>query len=248
MNNLKFEILHSGYLIKNYINGFGEYSYEDYMVEFINKSAYFLELAGGNEYTRPKSESHGECDCISSNYEIDLKLFGSSHLYEAKSTLYSQLSVPTSGVKITHPPKIINGSKKVEYLNVLARLTSYQDTNRILKTEKKVELNREEIVLKHFLDILMINKNLLFFIPYRFFYDADVTFEFGCNDIISAINNDLKECLKIRYENKKNYDTFFSFVFYEKIIFCKYENGNLLYVDDVNTIESKLFSEISQYC
>ena len=29
---------------------------------------------------------------------------------------------------------------------------------------------------------------------------------------------------------------------------CKYENGNLLYVDDVNTLESKLFSEISHYC
>ena len=73
-------------VIKNFIPDVEEDNYENYILEFLNASDWFMEKVGYIPFFHPVSEHFGECDCISGDYGIDLKLVLSNSELKRKST------------------------------------------------------------------------------------------------------------------------------------------------------------------
>ena len=72
-------------VIKNFVPNVEDDNYENYILEFINASPWFMEKVGYIPFFHPVSEHFGECDCISGNYGIDLKLILSNSELKRKS-------------------------------------------------------------------------------------------------------------------------------------------------------------------
>lgn len=89
---LGMKSLSSAMLIDNFIIGFQEYTYEDYLRDYLNASPWFRERHPLG-FVKPASESKGECDAISDTYGIDFKSLESSTLLQAKSILDHQITV-----------------------------------------------------------------------------------------------------------------------------------------------------------
>ena len=74
MNNIRTmqRLLPPELIIDNYILN-EEYSYEDYLVDFINCSSFFKRLSHGEDYQGiPKKEqNNGECDCESCEHKSE---------------------------------------------------------------------------------------------------------------------------------------------------------------------------------
>lgn len=93
--NLSKKIIPAPLVLNNYVNGLPKYSYEEYLLEFINLSNEFKKLSQGEMYHFPSSEAHSENDCISSKYSLDFKLIETtSYFYGLRnySFRYSKLS------------------------------------------------------------------------------------------------------------------------------------------------------------
>lgn len=77
-------------IIKNFIQGDPDCNYEKYLLEFVNASTFFLSKFGGITYYRPESEESGQCDCISTRYQLDFKLVASK-LHCRQGVFYPQV-------------------------------------------------------------------------------------------------------------------------------------------------------------
>lgn len=71
---LKISYLPAPLIISKYVENKPNCNYEVYMRELLNVSKFFLEKSHQESYTAPDSEEKGQPDCISSSYNLDLKL------------------------------------------------------------------------------------------------------------------------------------------------------------------------------
>ena len=94
---IKYKFLPPATVIKNFVDGEEDCNYEKYLLELLNHSNYF-EKKGKGEYCHPPEESHGECDAISPNYELDFKLLASSSFLQAQSILSLSVSKIDDGI------------------------------------------------------------------------------------------------------------------------------------------------------
>ena len=78
-------LLPSEMIIKNYIHGDPDCNYEKYLLEFVNASDFFRVKSDGDIYQSPESEENGQCDCISTSYQLDFKLIASKTALQARS-------------------------------------------------------------------------------------------------------------------------------------------------------------------
>lgn len=79
--NLYEKKLPAPMVLNNYVQGLPKYSYEEYLLDFVNFSDEFKKLSNGEIYHSPKSEAHSENDCISSKYSLDFKLIETSSYF-----------------------------------------------------------------------------------------------------------------------------------------------------------------------
>ena len=87
---MRAKLLPAPYIIKNFVGGEDNCNYEIYLLELLNSSAWFsAHYLGG--FTKPNSESHGECDAINQIYQIDFKLLASKTALQARSVLSDQV-------------------------------------------------------------------------------------------------------------------------------------------------------------
>ena len=98
------QLLPSEMIIKNYIHGDPDCNYERYLLEFVNASDFFRTKSGGDIYQSPESEENGQCDCISTSYQLDFKLIASKTALQAKSILYPSKTEIVKGVFVTSEP------------------------------------------------------------------------------------------------------------------------------------------------
>ena len=89
--NMKIGSLPASMIIDNFIHGIEPYRYSDYLLEIVNATPFFLERSRGEGYVNPSSEAHGECDCISTHYQLDFKLIASESKLQAKSIFSPQI-------------------------------------------------------------------------------------------------------------------------------------------------------------
>ena len=70
---IKFKLLPSATIIKNFVDGESDCNYENYLLELLNNSSHFKKR-GQSLFSKPSNENNGQCDAISKNYEIDFKI------------------------------------------------------------------------------------------------------------------------------------------------------------------------------
>ena len=241
---LRVKALPAELIITDFVANEFDCNCEKYMLEFLNKSDFFLEKSDGQLYTSPPSECNGECDFISDIYSLDLKLIGSETLMRAKSCLSRRKVLLAPGVWATNSPK----GHKCEIVSCIytalrgrniAQLSQIRNANK--------GLSREEKDILQFLCKLETKKNLLLFFPYSFKFDNDYEIEQGIKRIQEAINADF--CSVIEYRNiiHPTLDTFFAFVYHDCIVFMQALKNMLEYVDHVKLSESPIYVKLEGY-
>ena len=105
------DVCSSDLLISNFVKGIKPYTYEEYLIQIVNSSPYFLQKSNGTLYTHPLKEDHGEWDCISPEYAMDFKLIASESRLRALRLFSSQISVE-DGVICYGAPKIQPDDKR----------------------------------------------------------------------------------------------------------------------------------------
>lgn len=86
VTDIRQKDLHVVLLRDNYIQGM-KYSYEEYLVDFLNSSNFKLDKSN-KKFERITNQAHGECDAINGVYEIDFKIFAdTNHIGGKKITL-----------------------------------------------------------------------------------------------------------------------------------------------------------------
>lgn len=241
-NTLKVKSLPSELIVKNFIEGVKQCNYELYLLELINKSSYFLELSKGILYTAPSSESNGECDCISDNYQMDFKLIGGTTLLHAKSILFDKKRVIDNSVIITGPPKGTNKKMETTFIPAALRNYNYQQLCKL-----RCQVSKQTIIEKDIYQLLKLmekKKNLLLFFPYYFFFDNSHELMDGVRQIMEVLDRDFNCLMQYRLNVTRGYDTYLCFLYDGYIVFMKYDNS-FIFVDHVDVNESPIFKELS---
>ena len=247
--NMMVQALHAGLVCDSFIKGIEPYRYEDYLVELINKSEFFLAKSGGEQYCRPASEAHGECDCVSNQYQMDFKRIASKTQLQSKS-LFSMQIVVVGGVTLYCAPKKQsneNDLKPFKATILHAALRPLLKEALVVLRQSNVKANGIENDIMHYLKNLDTDKNLFLFFPYNFFFEENDDFQVGLSLAIKGINEGFGESMKYRQEQHSSLDTFFAFIYSQNMIILSLEKDELVYKDMIPVCESPLFSKLLGY-
>lgn len=244
--SLKSILLSAPLIIKNFVDGEKDCNYEKYLLEFINKSKFFLGKSNGEYYVTPISESNGECDCNSTIYQLDFKLIASKSSLEARSLLSDGKIVLGDGaITITTACKS-NKLKSIETTRLFAAL-------RMFTFEELCDLKYKELTdtvekdVASFLRTLETKKNVLLFFPYEFFYDKEYEFDVGVEGIRKSLSNDFECSMKYRKCIVKDFDTYMSFIYQGYFVFLQEKENKLEFVDKVRLNDSPIYMKLSKY-
>lgn len=229
-------------VLNNYVHGLPKYSYEDYLLEFVNLSDEFKKLSNGKIYHSPASEAHSECDCISSNYSIDFKMIETSSYFNGLRNYSFQYSKFADGCISTYSARK-KGSTRMYLLMKCLRGKSLNHLNNIYESKNKKELSEDDKQILNYLHVLTTNKNLLLFYPHVFYYKDS-----GCcieEDIAKAISSDIKVSIKFR-KNRVHKDTYLCTFIKNKFLLLKENKDEFSYIESIETNKSKKFMKYLQ--
>lgn len=244
--SLTAHLLPSEMIIKNYVHGDPDCNYEKYLLEFVNASTFFTKKSGGNAYQSPESEEKGQCDCISSNYQLDFKLIASKTALQARSILCSSKAEIAKGVIVTGAPKVKNGSIKVTRIHAALRGYDLESLRKLREnTTKKQGIENDIIEL---LETLETRKHLLLFFPYKFEFQTRYDFHDGIAQIGNALSNDFQCAMQYRVcEAGTDFDTYMAFICDNRIVFMVEDATRLSYIDSVNLNQSPVYMRLLNY-
>lgn len=227
--------LHVVLLRDNYIHGM-KYSYEEYLVDFLNSSKFKFDK-GNKEFTRITKQPHGECDATNGTYEIDFKIFADTNHIAGKKN-YSLGIVKMEGVTFYTQPERVTGH--IEYYDMLK-----------LMRGKKVDFYRNiakedddmYVPLIKFMKKIELEKNILLFLPYQYYFEHFETTEEVGQLIAKCIAEEFQQLVTYRKERTLK-DTYIGFVSKDKFILLKESNGYLDYYDIIKTNNSCLYCDL----
>ena len=248
--NMKIQFLPAGVVCDSFIKGIGSYSYEEYLVEYVNQSEFFRKKAGKKEYTWIKEQPSGECDCVSELYEIDFKRIASKTKLQACNLFSPQIHVENGWTGY--------GSAKVEqdderykpisttilYAALRPMIRDAFDATRQNKTKR----SGIEDDIRCYLENLMTDKNLFLFFPYNFFFDENDNFDLGLQLAIEGLNQDFRESLLYRQEKLPDKDTYFAFLYAHHLILLEWNKEQLAFIEKLPIGKSPLFMKLLDYC
>jgi len=228
-----------------------DYSYEDYLREYLNASYYFMEKTNGEQFKKPESgESHGEYDANTKDYCIDFKLIlGTSMQYVKNKTSSQIIILDGDGVAYVRSKK--EGEFKAIWLHRALRGMNYDDVidYKDKKIEKRglFETNDVDRLIENdihdFINSIYKNKNILMLYPV--YFECSEEYEVNINDINKAICDDFKYVLRIRELFDK--DTYIAFFFKTDFIISKWERDSIYYLESVPVKTSKTFKWIADF-
>lgn len=236
-HGLMLKILAAPLIIKGFVKGEKKCNYEHYLLELVNKSSFFLKLSQGEFFHPPTSEEDGQCDCISSHYELDFKLIASKTILQAKSIFSYRQSLIQDGVVLTSAPRKANSSMKATRIHSALRKLNLQQLYELREKHPKKQGIDNDIC--ELLSTLETRKNLLLFFPYEFYYKTNVDFSVGLCEIQKGLQGDFGTAMKYRADHVPDKDTYFVFVFQNKFV--------VLQVADFECIEIVETKEIPTY-
>ena len=201
--------------------------YEEFLLNIVNSSRHFLNKL---KYESPICESHGECDCISTCYELDFKLLISNSYMEGKSIALMSYTYISEGVRLGHP-----GGKEPQKKD-LGLIHKQLMQPYICEGDKgdKHDFNSLREILKR-------DKNLLLFLPYRFSFDGNELF--NENDINNILSTDIcAKLVEFRKDFINKYDTYFVYLFNEYVIISKIIKNVIQFVEKNSLEKNKIYN------
>ena len=224
--------LHVALLRDNYIHGM-KYSYEEYLVDFLNSSKLKFDK-GNKEFTRITNQAHGECDATNGVYEIDFKIFADTNHIGGKKN-YSLGIVKMRGITIYTQSERITGH--IKYYDML-KLIRGKDVGFYRNIAK--EEDDKYVPLIKFMKKIELEKNILLFLPFQYYFECFETTEEVGRLIAKCIAEDFQQLVTYRKEITIK-DTYLGFVSKDKFILLKESGGILDYYDMIKTKNSCLY-------
>lgn len=242
---IKYKLLPPAMVIKNFVDGEEDCNYEKYLLELLNLSNYF-EKKGKGEYCHPAEESHGECDAISSNYEVDFKLLASSSFLQAQSILSLSVSKIDDGIIAYGSCKKPDGYIESTRIEAVFRYMKLEDFTELFNKKKENMKTIEKDILK-ILNSLKKEKNILLFYPFELLVDDEIEIQELDDIITSALNNDFHSLFLYRESNVKSFDTYFVTIVFEDFFIYEVQNQKLILIEKVNSSQLSTFMKLREY-
>ncbi len=246
---LREKLLPAALICKGFIN-IDDSNYENYLLEIINASKYFMEKSGGEKYQAPIEESNGECDCNSAQYSVDFKLAASETAMRGRNLFSDGIYCLAQGV-------VAHGGAKIEpnnpdykpiqatRLHAAMRCLSIEELKEIkLSKDKKQGINTD---IRAFLETLETKKNIFLFFPYEFFTDEVTEFEDKVIEITEAINKDFAVALSYRKELLPKYDTYLMFIYAGYFVITQYNKNKLEFIEAIEEKYSPTYLNLKSY-
>lgn len=236
-SKIYYKILNISLIKKDYIENYDS-NYEIYLNEFINNSKFVTDY-GNKEFKLNIFQSEGEADSTNGDYDLEFKLFIDEETLNNKRNYSETITIDSNGARIYGESK-----KKGKYLIVnLKKLLSRYSLKDINEIKNNNHPNKEESKIKNFIKKLEIDKNIVFLIPYEYYYDGNNVDEERLGFLIEKFSEDYK--VSILYRKKyTNKDTYIAFFIKDYIIFTKVVDSKLIFYDKVNVNKSKTFVEL----
>ena len=239
------ELLAAPYIIENFVVGEEKCNYEIYLLEVLNNSTWFSTRYPGI-FTKPNSESHGECDANNQSYQIDFKLFASKTALQARSILSNRAYKIEQGVVGFGGSKVPNG--EIQSTKIYAAFRGKSLPELYCIRGKQTKAYGIETDIKTTLEILETNKNLLLFFPYEFKFNRYHNYDEGTNSIIEELVEDFHVAFEYRdIQTQKQYDTFMTCIYKRSFLIFLIENQALKLVDKIDIEKVPTFLRLSEY-
>jgi len=242
---IKYKSLLPAMVIKNFVDGEEDCNYEKYLLELLNHSNYF-EKKGKGEYCHPPEESHGECDAISPNYELDFKLLEASSSLQARSIFSISVCKIADGITSYGKCKNPDGYIKSTRIHSTCRCLTLEELNEIYNKKKENMDTKEKDILK-VLNSLKKEKNILLFYPFKLSVDDEIEIQELDDIITSALNNDFYSLFLYRESNVKSFDTYFVTIVFEDFFIYEVQNQKLVLIEKVNSSQLSTFMKLREY-
>ncbi len=242
-----FRILPTQMIVKDFVDGCDYCNYELYLREFINASSFFLTKSHNKQYIPPHSEEKGQCDCESKDYQLDFKLLLSETMGQGKREFSPSITQVCPGITFYGEPNITTISpnyKEIDatYLHVAFRTTGFDELCSMgEKLQKRHGCERDiSLILKD----LRKPKNILFMLPYEFYFKDEICYGDGLSIIVSAITKDMINLVKYRKLKQPEFDIYFAFIYSGKLIILNSTNSELEIIDEIELIKSKIYRKL----
>ena len=212
-----------------------DYSYEDYLIEFLNCSEFFMGKTKGEIFQKARDQSHGEADAITQEYDIDFKLILGTSMQYAKNLAEEQIHVLGEGVvgySISKEP----GRHEAIWLHRALRQFSKEALEDLL-TENPTDMTEKDV--KSFLKSIDKDKNLFLLYPILFEYTGEEPFE--VSDICNAIYDDYNEALKLQRNKYADKETYIAFFYADRIIIAVLKQSSLNMIESIRVDNSQTF-------
>ena len=226
------------------IKGIGKYSYEDYLLEFVNASSFFIEKSKGHVYRHPDQESGGENDCISDYYELDFKLIDSEKWLQADSIFSFQYDVPIPGIIMKESPKVKSSDKaykplKATRIHAALREKSLSDLSELRCQRQVDEISEIDIIA--LLETVEKQKNLFLFFPYKLYFDNNNDINIGRQIAIDGISGDFKGLIEYRRINCPDKDTYFAFIYEQEMVILGCYGNSFFFIESIPCQKSERY-------
>lgn len=223
-------------IVKNFIRGHSADN-EEYLRDFINLSKLVTEKRNEKFTLRKHHEqSDGQSDIYNSDYELDFKILIDPKYMEGKSLLSRSITEIAPGVTAYGNSKV-NGKQQAYFINRCFRDKSIADLKKIQQNGSSLPVDK---LIIHILEEMSIDKHLLFFLPFNFFFQGIETEDKVAEFLIKWINDDLKGLIEYRKEKVKK-DTYISFISNQFFVISKEQEKELKLYDMINTNQSELY-------
>ena len=237
---LKIRPLKIGFVKKDYIGNFDS-NYEEYLTEFLNNSKFVIDN-GNKKFHIISKQENGEYDVTNGIYALDYKLLIDSKTAENMSYYSETISIDKNGEVSYGMSKKIGNWRRYYFPNILKGL-SKKDFEKIESCDKK-DLNEIQKLVKDYLDKVLKDKNILYFIPYNLFFDNKKMNQKEIKSVVDKLSEGLKGFIEYRISYIEDKDTYFCFISDKNMVFLKYENSLELY-DIVPIEKSGLYLQIA---
>lgn len=230
------EQLPAAVIVKNFIKGHPADN-EEYLRDFINLSKLVTEKKNEKFTLRNhREQSDGQSDIYNSNYELDFKILIDPKYMEGKNLLSRSITEIAPGVT-AYGNSEISGKQQACFINWCFRDKSLAD---LIKIQQNGSSLPEEKVVIHILEEMSIDKHILFFLPFNFFFQGIETEDKVAQFLIKWINDDLRGLMEYR-KKKVDKDTYISFISNQFFVISKEQEKELSLYDMVNTNQSELY-------
>ncbi|HEL0009365.1 TPA: hypothetical protein TUL06_002144 [Streptococcus equi subsp. zooepidemicus] len=240
------KLLPAATIIKNFVDGEPDCNYEIYLLELLNNSTHFLKK-GGSCFSAPSDESHGQCDAISKDYDIDFKLLSSSTRLQASNLFSYGISNLGNGITAITESKKKTGEIKATQIHVAFQT---KDVAELIQLKEDFQNSRKHGIEKDIINVLNTlekKKNIMLFFPYTCELEGYLETENLDDIIVSELNYYFNSLFAYRSLKMKEFDTYFVTIFQKRFYIFSIQDDTLNLVEKIDCVLLPTFIKLKKY-